>query len=224
MSIVVTCTKCKKVFKVSEKFAGQTGPCPNCKAKIRVPTKEEEIKVHAAVVTAGEKSVRPLLRAKPKTLEPVIIVAICGISLGVVLVTWVAGPILKNNLLLLTVGLLAISPPLVVAAYSFLRDDELEAYQGKLLWLRSGICGAAYVILWGVYTYVAGIVLHGELWEWMFVVPPLLAVGATVPLVCLDLDYGAGFFHYAFYLVVTVLLRWIAGMGWIWVIPQTPVA
>jgi hypothetical protein len=45
-----------------------------------------------------------------------------------------------------------------------------------------------------------------------------------VPLACLDLEYGNGFFHYAFYLLVTVLLRWLAGMGWVWEIPSTPIA
>jgi hypothetical protein len=32
----------------------------------------------------------------------------------------------------------------------------------------------------------------------------------------LDLDFGDGLFHYGFYLVVTVLLRWLAGMKWVW--------
>ncbi len=47
MSIQITCQKCHKRFKVSEKFAGKSGPCPNCKATIRVPEKSEEIVIHA---------------------------------------------------------------------------------------------------------------------------------------------------------------------------------
>ena len=85
-----------------------------------------------------------------------------------------------------------------------------------MLWIRSGVCGIGYVVLWGLFGYVSATMLTGELWQWLFVVPPLLAIGGAIPLVCLDLDYGAGFFHYAFYVLVTAVLRWVAGMGWVW--------
>ena len=47
MSIPVICRGCHARFKVSDKFAGKSGACPKCKATINVPTKEEEVKVHA---------------------------------------------------------------------------------------------------------------------------------------------------------------------------------
>jgi hypothetical protein len=37
-----------------------------------------------------------------------------------------------------------------------------------------------------------------------------------VALACFDLDFGSGCFHYAFYLLAILLLRWCAGMGWVW--------
>ena len=41
MSIIVVCPGCKKSFKVSDKYAGKSGACPNpdCKATIKVPRK-----------------------------------------------------------------------------------------------------------------------------------------------------------------------------------------
>jgi phage FluMu protein Com len=222
MAIVVTCTKCKKSFKVSDKFAGQKGPCPACKTILRVPTKEEQITVHAPVVTDAERTLKPILRAKMKLLEPTMIVTISAISLAVVFLTWIAGGVLAKMIALRGLGLLVISPPLVVAAYTFLRNDELEPYEGNSLWTRASFCGLGYVVLWGIFGYVSGVVLTGELWEWMFVAPPILAIGAMLPLACLDLDYGAGFFHYSFYLLVTSLLRWVGGMGWVWDIRQSP--
>jgi len=54
-----------------------------------------------------------------------------------------------------------------------------------------------------------------ELWTWVFIGPPFLIAGALVALACLDLEFGDGFFHYCFYLLVTMLLRWTAGMGWL---------
>ena len=41
-------------------------------------------------------------------------------------------------------------------------------------------------------------------------------LGALAALAALDLDFGSGFFHYGFYLLVTILLRRVGGMGWIW--------
>ena len=77
MSIIVVCPACRKSFKVSEKFAGQTGPCPNCKKPLRVPTKEEEVKVHApeefaggGKTTSGKLVTKPIARVDTK-LRPV---------------------------------------------------------------------------------------------------------------------------------------------------------
>ncbi len=46
MTIKVTCSKCAKTFEVSDKFGGKTGPCPNCKAQIRVPDLSKNFVVH----------------------------------------------------------------------------------------------------------------------------------------------------------------------------------
>ena len=113
-------------------------------------------------------------------------------------------------------GLLVVSPLLVIAPYTFLRDDELEPYRGKVLYIRTGLCALAYVFLWAIFGYVSGLLSPDEPWNWIYVVPPFLAIGALAPLATLDLDFGSGFFHYCFYLLATILLRWIAGMGWVW--------
>jgi hypothetical protein len=58
--------------------------------------------------------------------------------------------------------------------------------------------------------------LTGEFWSWLFVAPPFLIMGGLTALACFDLDFGNGIFHYAFYVLVTILLCWVAGMGWVW--------
>lgn len=225
MSIRVVCPGCHKSFNVGDQFAGKSGPCPKCKATIQVPTKEEEVKVHAPTqFTSGGKSTTGELLTKPVSrketlLRPVTMVAIAGGALTVLLVTWVAGEILQDSLLMRIVGLLLISPPLTLAAYSFLRDDELQPHQGRSLYVRMAICSAAYTFLWGAYGWSTDpemALLTGELWEWLFFVPPLMIAGALVGSGCFELDLSNGFFHYAFYLSITVLLRWVAGMGWVW--------
>jgi len=222
MSILVVCPGCHKRFKVNDKFAGQSGACPECKATIKVPSKDEEVKVHAPTEFAGggrsrtgELITKPIARVQSK-LQPVATAAIVGGVLAVLLITWVAGEMIQSSFAVRAIGLLLVSPPLVLAGYSFLRNEDLEPYRGTSLYVRAAVCSLAYLVLWGIYAYVAPAMLTGELWEWMFVVPPFLVTGGLIALACLDLDFGNGFFHYTFYVLASILLRWVAGMGWLW--------
>jgi hypothetical protein len=113
-------------------------------------------------------------------------------------------------------ALVLLSPVLVVAAYSFLRDDELEPYRGRELWLRAVICGGVYAVLWGIFGHVLDRMQPNALYSWGIIVPPFVAVGATAAAFSLDLDFGNAAFHYSFYLLVTTVLRWAAGLGWVW--------
>lgn len=229
MSILVVCPGCHKRFQVGDQFAGKSGPCPNCGTTINVPTKAEEVKIHAPTQFAdggrdatGKLITKPIAREETK-LQPLGAAAIGGAALTVLLVTWAAGSVglFEDNPVLGAAGLLLVSPPLVVAAYSFLRDDELEPYRGTALYVRSALCAASYAALWGVFSYVAGMVLTGQLWQWFFLAPPFLVAGALAAVACLDLEFASAFFHYAFYVLATLLLRWAAGIGWVWELGST---
>jgi hypothetical protein len=117
------------------------------------------------------------------------------------------------------VGLLLISPPIILAAYTFLRDDELEPYRDRDLYLRLGICTLSYLVLWGALGYATDRLMTGEIWQWLYVGPPFFVVGSLVALACFDLDFTNAFFHYSFYILLTIALRWIAGMPWPWQVP-----
>jgi hypothetical protein len=229
MAIRVTCPGCHKRFKVSDQFAGKSGPCPECKTIIRVPTKDEEVKLHGPETLGagvrGAVTTKLILREETR-LDPVKAAMIGAGALVVLIVTAILGRsgfFQQQAVFKSAIALLLVSPPLVIGGYSFLHDDEdLEPYRGTILYIRAGICSLAYIVLWGVYSYVAGQYLTGELWQWLFVVPPFLVVGGLVGLASMDLDFGSGFFHYCFYLFVTVMLRWLAGMGWVWQIPDKP--
>jgi hypothetical protein len=224
MAIPVTCPGCRTRFQVSDQHAGKSGPCPKCKTTIRVPTKEEEVKIQVPEqFVSGGRTVsggvvfKPIARKEVK-FSPMVALGIVGAFLAVLLVTWVARGLIQTSALVRALGLLAVSPALVIGAYTFLRDDELEPHRGRSLYVRAGICAVAYAILWGVYGYAsAWATTDGtrELWTWVFIAPPFLIAGSLVALACLDLEFGDGFFHYSFYLLVTMLLRWTAGMGWL---------
>jgi hypothetical protein len=207
---------------VSDEFAGKTGPCPNCKTSIQVPDKSQEVKVHApdefggARGATGKLVLKPIARLESK-FQPVVAAGVAAAVVVVAAITWIAGPVLQENLMIRVAGLVLITPPLVVAAYLFLHhDDELEPYRGIPLYVRSSICAAGYILLWGVFAHVTGNFAGGELWNWFVVAPPFLIMGSLVALATLDLDFGSGFLHYAFYVLVTIVLQWLAGMGWVW--------
>lgn len=226
MAIIVVCPGCRKSFKVSDKFAGKTGPCPTCKRTLQVPTKAEEVQVHAPEAfagggrsTSGKLVTEPIARVNAK-FHPVKAVLIAAAAVVVLVAAWLGRPIWTmqgtQGLLARIIGLLVVSPPLVLAAYAVLRDDELEPYRGTALYVRAAACSLAYAALWGVFAFLFQGWLTGELWQWIVVVPVMAMLGGGAALASLDLQLGDAVFHYGFYLIVTVLLRWAAGMGWVW--------
>lgn len=224
MSIIVVCPGCRKSFKVSDKFAGKSGPCPNCKRVLQVPDKSQEVTVHApeefaggGKTTSGKLVIKPEA-FRPAKLEPVKAVLIVASVLVALAVAWIGGRArLFDNWIAATVALLVVSPPLVVGAYSVLRDEELEPYGGKELYLRSAACAVGYIVLWGMFSLLVNKgVITGELWTWVYVAPPFVLTGGLFAMAALDLDFGDGAFHYGFYLLATVILRWAAGLKWVW--------
>ena len=228
MPISVVCPGCQARFSVSEKFAGKKGPCPKCKAPITIPElPKEEVKIHVpeAFATGGKDSkgravLKPIARTETKVTTKAIVVVV-GSVVAVLAVAFVLGRLLgPNNKLWLPVilfGLLALGPPISVAGYSFLREQELEAYSGRNLWLRAGICALVYAALWGVY---AALRYNGidatEMWQWLFVGPIFVGIGGAVAWAALDLEFSSAALHYSFYLILTLLLRAAIGMPPVW--------
>jgi hypothetical protein len=224
MSILVVCPDCRKRFQVNEKFAGKTGPCPNCKHSITVPAKAGKIEVHTPEeFEQGGRSTTDQLVLKPIAREefkfnPMAATGMACVAVAIFAGAFIGGKmeLFKDNIFTTAAGLALLSPMLALAAYNFLYDDELEPYKGKSLLVRSAICGSIYAMLWGVFAYVSDVAMTGEIWNWVFIAPPFFAAGAMVAVNTLDLEFGNGFSHYSFYLLVTIILRWTAGMGWIW--------
>jgi hypothetical protein len=222
VAILVVCPGCRKRFKVSDQFAGKTGPCPNCKTQIRIPAQTEEVQVHGPAEDtrggAGQLTIKPIA-FKETRWNPIAAIAIVVAVVVVLVVTWIAGraELFEKSLLARALGLVLISPPLVVAGYVILRDSEdLDPYRGKALYLRAAICTLVYIILWWVYGLLADQVLTGELWVWAIFLAPFFVVGSLAAMFSLDLEFGNGFFHYCFYILLTVLLQRAGGMGWVW--------
>ena len=169
MPIQVTCQKCHKRFTVNEKFAGKSGPCPNCKTIIAIPIKEDEVVIHAPEAygptgTTGKNVLRPIEREEVEA-TPVAVLSI----MGMIIVSGVAALVLRflfpqppdANAVepatlwwILAGGAISLAPPLVWAGYWFLCNDELEPYRGGELVVRVSICALIYAVLWGVYALV----------------------------------------------------------------------
>jgi hypothetical protein len=230
MAIEVTCPGCQKSFKVSDQFAGKKGPCPQCKTVITIPEKKPEVVIHAPD-TAGPKGVsgqpvlKPIRRVETK-ISNVQIGIIAGIAVGALVGAALLRAIFGANLPWYVVGFGAIlmAPPLVFGGYTFLRDQELEPYRGRSIIIRTAILSFVYALLWGLYGFMpAWIGLDkGEILpiHLTFIVPVMIGIGAFAAFASLDLDFGSGAMHYGLYLLVTVLLCFIAGWP-LWVTPTS---
>lgn len=221
MAIPVVCPGCKKSFNVSDKFAGKQGPCPQCKTIIQVPAKGEEIVVHAPEGfgpkdTKGRAVLKPIARKETK-VSPRLTAIILGAIVVVLGAAWMfRSPTGDVPTLLLVFGALALAPPLAWAGYTFLRDDELEPFRGRELWLRVGICSAVYAALWGLVALVTGYVLGGaevEVIHMVFIAPVMVGIGAFGAFASLDFEFSTAAVHCALYLLITIALRLILGLS-----------
>lgn len=223
MAIIVVCPGCRKQFQVGDQFAGRTGPCPHCKTAIKIPTKEEEVKIHVpeaftprGKVAKGRPVLKPIARTETE-FRPKAAALVSGVAIVVFLVAFLCRDLIRDSFVLQAFTLLLVSPPLVVGGYFFLRDDELEPYRGKPLYIRAVAIAIVYVVLWSVFgRLVRDQIRPGEMWLWLVTVAPFLVVGGSATLVALDLDFGSGVLLYSFYLLVTIALAVAAGVNWIW--------
>ncbi len=219
MPIEVFCPGCKTRFKVSDKFAGKKGPCPKCKTVITVPEKMPEVVVHAPEEfgpknAAGVGVLKPIARKEVRISA----VAVVGIVSGVILVlaaAWILRSLGQVSPWVKGLGALVLAPPLVLAGYTFLRDDELEPYRGWPLLIRVVICSLLYAALWGAYAWLPALAFHTYqlgLLDLLWLVPPIFVAGAFIGAFAFDLEYTNAIFHYGLYVLVTVALCLLIGI------------
>lgn len=218
MSILVVCRSCHKRFKVSEKFAGKKGACPNCKETITVPGLDEKVEIHTpehsetgARGVSGELVLKPVSR-EDTAWSPQAMGMTAAISAGVLLLSFIMRLMSEGiRPYIGGVGAVLLAPPLVLAAYRFLRNDELEAYEGKSLWIRAAICSAVYAATWALYALIP-YEYTSQMYWWVIFAPLFAAIGITASFACFDLEPTNAFFHYAFYVMITCLLAMAMGI------------
>ncbi len=225
MPIQVTCPGCLKRFSVADKFAGQKGPCPNCKQTITIPKKEDEIVIHApdhseaGAIGAGGRHALKTYRWKDTKFQPLVFTGVIGAVLVALLVALIVRSQGPPDMWLKAFAAIVLGPPLAWAGYTFLRDAELEAYQGTPVILRSVACGLVYAVLWGVFAFL-GYRFFGpdamtkglEIWQMVVLLVPVFAGGTLAAFASFDLEPGSAFFHCAMYFAVTVILRLVAAL------------
>jgi hypothetical protein len=225
MPIQVTCPGCLKRFSVADKFAGQKGPCPKCKAVITIPKKEEEVVIHApehseaGAVGAGGRHVLKTFKRKDTKFQPLVFTAVVGAVLVALLIALVIRSAGAPEMWLKAVAAISLGPLLAWAGYTFLRDPELEAYTGTALIIRAIACGLVYALLWGIFAFL-GYRFFGpdemkkglEIWQMVVLIVPVFAAGTLAAFASFDLDPGSAFFHCAMYFAVTVMLRLVADL------------
>jgi hypothetical protein len=222
MPIQVTCPKCFKRFQVSDKFAGKTGPCPNCKHQIKVPDKSEEVVIHAPEDGApkdrtGRSILKPLKRTETDVTRQGLfitigsILAAVGIAIGFRLTggapLWAA-----------VAGAILIAPPLVWAGYSFVRDSELAPYTGSELRNRVLILSGILAALWLVYAFVPSYLNDLEspsemsfLW-FGIILCVMIGLGALASAASFELEYTSGLAHAGLYFIATMALALLSGI------------
>jgi hypothetical protein len=222
MPIPVTCPSCLTRFSVSEKFAGKSGPCPKCKAIIKIPELSEQVVVHAPVDSApkdskGKSVLKPIRREETKLSMPVIV----GSALAALVAVGVAFGYRLNPTpppaAVLAAASILLAAPLVYAGYWFLRDDELQGFTGRELLVRCTICAVVFALGWAVYAWVPGFVADQQSLSetsalmMALMIGVMVALGATAAVLTLELEIGQGLLLHLMYLIITFALTWLSG-------------
>lgn len=225
MAINVVCPGCLKRFQVSERFAGQKGPCPSCNTIIAIP--KEQVKVHVPEeFSAGGKTVKggqilkPIERVGGGFVWSHFLYASL-IVLAVLIVAVLLGRIgISRTLLdgLGVIGTFGVAFPIAIYGYLTIRDrEELFIWTGMDLYRRAAYCASAYGMLWIVLEMVLWYTSAGNdpYFRWFFIA---VFVGFSILAVhvILDFDLMRGLLHYSIFFLAIVLLRGLLGLGWIW--------
>ncbi len=226
MPIQVTCPSCLKRFQVSEKFAGKTGPCPNCKKPLRVPDASEEVVIHAPEDespkdSTGKSVLTPILREETDVTQKGLLLTGAAVFVTVLIAVVFRFSFESGSLPIWAkiLGIIALAPPLVAAGYSFVREQELEPYRGEDLRNRVLVLSAIFSLLWAIYAFVPAYVMEYDEaanMSWMvfgitFCV--MLALGAVASSATFELEFVNGLAHAGLYLIGVVLLAIIAGVS-----------
>ncbi|MGN6134443.1 MAG: hypothetical protein ACTHOU_08065 [Aureliella sp.] len=222
MPIQVTCPGCLKRFQVNDKFAGKTGPCPNCSKPITIPAKSDEVVIHAPEDggpkdSKGRPVFKPIRRQEVKVTLPIVlsIAAVAVIALGVALL--VRFSVAEPPTALLVLGTMLLAPPLVWAGYWFLRDDELEGFQGTELIVRCAIVSAVFAVTWALYALIPMYLgdfrslAEIEVAYLLLVVPIMIILGSAASVLALELEAVQGALHYLLFFAVTLTLALLMG-------------
>lgn len=225
MAIIVTCPGCHKSFSVRDEFGGRKGPCPKCKTMITIPMPDKKVTVHGGeAFSDGGKSASGQLVLKPikrreTIFKPKTALIVASSALVLFLLTWLLGGLLRSYGFIAYAGLILVTPALVYAPWFFLRDTEaIEELSRQDLILRTGLCSAVYLIFWTAYIFFAPQLAEafGSMFSyltWPFAAVPLLILGGLIASFLFDLEFGDGFVHVAFYVLLSGALFWTAGLS-----------
>ncbi len=194
---------------------------------MKIPKASEQVVVHEAEPTGpkdsqGRSVLNPIKREQTRFKTPVLVVSAIG-AVMVPAIAFVLGKTFEVEngtrqapMPILALGAILVSYPIVLAGYTILRNDEIESYKGKDLYLRGGVCALVFALTWGIHAYLChmmGFSSPMEVQHAFIAVPVMFVPGAIASLATLDLDGFSASIHYGFYLLVTVVLRVIMGIG-----------
>ena len=222
MSIRVTCNKCHARFNVSDKFAGQTGPCPKCKTPIKIPTASEKVTIAAPISSGpvdstGQAIVKPIKRKETKltTLQLILIGAgIVGFFVICIMMKSFIPEAIDVPYWLLGIGAILLAVPLVYSGYGFLRDPDLESFKGQELGARIGICCGVFALTWSALPIAYWTFNNNyEVGSYVLAGTAMLVAGGVTSMFCFEFDFFIGVVHYGLYMALGLMGRFLAGIG-----------
>ena len=222
MAIQVTCPKCFKRFSVSDKFAGKSGPCPNCNEILRVPEANESVTIHAPddggpKDRSGQSVLKPIRRTETVVTRNGLILTVAALIAAAAVAIGLRLAFDDLPIWIRVIAALALAPPLIWAAYGFAGDSELQGYQGRELLNRVLAAATLISATWLIYAFVPRYLFDLETATQMspiifgITLVVMLAIATTVAALSFELEIVGGLIIAGLYLIGTLLWLTLAG-------------
>ena len=166
MAIDVICTGCLKSFQVSDQFAGRSGPCPGCKAIISIPALEDQLVIEEPDIkpgVAGAHTKIDGITRRAGVFQRFEVITLCSLFALTAVVAFLTR-MLQNNPsadftttsgIIFGFGIILLSLASSLLGYGVLKDAEVEAFDRRILIIRTVIVAAIYCLISSVFIIVA---------------------------------------------------------------------
>jgi len=223
MAIDVICSGCLKQFKVSDQFAGRSGPCPGCKTIISIPKLEDQLVIEEPEHKPGSPGAHTRIngiRRRAGFFQRFEVITLCSLFTTVAVVAVVirilqTDPVTRLNLttgILFGFGLILLALASSALGYGVLKDAEIEVFARRTIIIRSIITAGIYCLIASGFIMATLFFTQDDPRTLILAILGIacFSIASFAPMLCFEMELMHGALHVAIMICMTSLFCLLA--------------